>query len=191
MKVQLRLGIGLVLFLQALTAWPGWFGPSNFDECILGNMKGVTSDLAAKSVARACRDKFPAQEPRIVELPDSILKEIKSKGASIFSDGYFRANFGNGTNNYTITSIKVRLYNKDTASHRDYTVNFETAYDLNKDGEIDLDSLPYKEQFDALFPSVSLYQFLSPNNWTGGRFRLFEEPKNWSWHIVSGTGYEN
>jgi len=30
----------------------GWFGPSNYAECILDGMKGVTSDLAARAVAK-------------------------------------------------------------------------------------------------------------------------------------------
>lgn len=35
-------------------------GPSNFDECILKNMKGVDSDLVARSIGAACRSQFPA-----------------------------------------------------------------------------------------------------------------------------------
>jgi|APSaa5957512535_1039671.scaffolds.fasta_scaffold988510_1 hypothetical protein len=30
----------------------GLFGPSNYAECILDGMKGVTSDLAARAVAK-------------------------------------------------------------------------------------------------------------------------------------------
>jgi hypothetical protein len=35
-------------------------GPSNFDECILKNMKGVNSDLGARSIGAACLSQFPA-----------------------------------------------------------------------------------------------------------------------------------
>jgi hypothetical protein len=35
------------------------FGPSNFDECIFQNMKGVKSDTAANAIIYACRKKFP------------------------------------------------------------------------------------------------------------------------------------
>lgn len=45
------------------------FGPSNFDDCIIQNMKGVTSDTAAASIRYSCKQKFPektspkSQEP--------------------------------------------------------------------------------------------------------------------------------
>lgn len=41
----------------------GLFGPSNYDECVLENMKGVSSDTAAKLVANSCRAKFEKKEP--------------------------------------------------------------------------------------------------------------------------------
>jgi hypothetical protein len=34
-------------------------GPSNFDDCLLAGLKGVSSDYAAKGVAIACGRKFP------------------------------------------------------------------------------------------------------------------------------------
>ncbi len=40
----------------------GLFGPSNYEECILENMKGVQSDVAAKMIASICRKKFPDEK---------------------------------------------------------------------------------------------------------------------------------
>ena len=34
------------------------FGPKNYDECILENMKGVSSDIAARLVDNSCDEKF-------------------------------------------------------------------------------------------------------------------------------------
>ncbi len=39
----------------------GWFGPSNYEECVLDKMKNITSDVAARAIASACRKKFPAE----------------------------------------------------------------------------------------------------------------------------------
>jgi hypothetical protein len=39
------------------------FGPKNFDDCIIQNMKGVTSDTAAASIRHACRQKFSEKIP--------------------------------------------------------------------------------------------------------------------------------
>lgn len=45
------------------------FGPKNFDDCIIKNMKGVTSDTAAISIRHACRQKFPENAPSKVQEP--------------------------------------------------------------------------------------------------------------------------
>ena len=37
----------------------GLFGPSDYDECILDSLKGVTSDTAARAIETSCRAKFP------------------------------------------------------------------------------------------------------------------------------------
>lgn len=41
------------------TAHAGWFGPKNYDECILENMKGVTLKQAVWAIQNSCRAKFP------------------------------------------------------------------------------------------------------------------------------------
>jgi len=41
------------------SAQAGWFGPKNYDECILENMKGVTLKEAVWAIQNSCRAKFP------------------------------------------------------------------------------------------------------------------------------------
>lgn len=42
----------------SLPAYAGWFGPSNYEECVLNKMKGQKADI--EDTARdACRIKFP------------------------------------------------------------------------------------------------------------------------------------
>ena len=54
----------LLTFLMTISpAHAGVFGPSNFDECILDKMQGVTSNTAASAIWLACRNKFPAGKP--------------------------------------------------------------------------------------------------------------------------------
>ena len=38
-------------------AW-SLFGPANYDECILENIKGVSDDFGVKVITRACSNKF-------------------------------------------------------------------------------------------------------------------------------------
>lgn len=46
-----------------------WFGPSTYEDCILESMKGVTNDIAAKAIEKACRKKFPYKRAKRAPLP--------------------------------------------------------------------------------------------------------------------------
>lgn len=54
----------LCLLTTPLTCYSGLFGPSNYEECVLENMKGVVSDQAARQIAHACYEKFSKYEPQ-------------------------------------------------------------------------------------------------------------------------------
>ena len=45
--------------LIPIVSHAGWFGPSNFQDCVLEGMKGVSSDQAANAITAVCRQKFP------------------------------------------------------------------------------------------------------------------------------------
>ena len=47
----------LLLFSKNVLAWTA-FAPKDYDECILENMKGVTSDVGARLVNNSCHEKF-------------------------------------------------------------------------------------------------------------------------------------
>lgn len=51
-----------LILVLCTTANAGLFGPSNFEECILDQMKNIKSDSAADAVTYACRIKFPPKE---------------------------------------------------------------------------------------------------------------------------------
>ena len=66
-----------LLIWMPIPAMGGWFGPSNYEECILKNMKGVTSDEAARAIRRAYRAKFPRKvAEEYDDVPMSVLKDI-------------------------------------------------------------------------------------------------------------------
>jgi len=54
----MRTLILLVALIPSLS-FAGWFGPSNFDDCVLDGIKSAKSDEAAKYVYVACGKKFP------------------------------------------------------------------------------------------------------------------------------------
>lgn len=96
----------MVLFSAYADA--GLFGPSNYEECILAKMKGVTSDVAARAVTEACYNKFPGNSPPIdinkvheeIErekiLSTGQVQNIKNEGVSWTSNG---------------TGLMIKLYN--------------------------------------------------------------------------------
>lgn len=86
-----------LLFFEPAFAW-SLFGPKSYDDCIIQNMKGVTSDYAASQISRACRSKFPPEIPRPEKQPakcktrlmsESELKKItydKTNGGQFITD---------------------------------------------------------------------------------------------------------
>lgn len=75
------------IFLLFLVAFPigntyaGWFGPSNYEECILDKMKDAKNNYAAAAIANACRKKFPREvkevsSPKILVLPSDAVARI-------------------------------------------------------------------------------------------------------------------
>ena len=60
--------LGFAMMLVSGATMAGWFGPSTYEECLLENLKGVASDVAATGIAKACRAKFPVPPPTAEEL---------------------------------------------------------------------------------------------------------------------------
>jgi hypothetical protein len=95
-----------VLIAAALGAGPAAANP--FDKCVLADMKGITSDLAAKSIKVACLRKSS------VEIPSETLATVKATATANYGD------WGNGHNTgfmihvdnqmeYTITEITISI----------------------------------------------------------------------------------
>jgi len=86
-KIRETLLLFCIIFLFSSVACAGLFeGPSDYDECILENMKGVASDLGARLIQQSCQKKFPKQTP-----------ESESDESPRISDG------ANVTIEYTLT----------------------------------------------------------------------------------------
>jgi uncharacterized membrane protein len=56
--------VTITLVATSSHAW-SLFGPKNFEECVLENMKGVTSDEAANQITWACSRKFSKNKPTV------------------------------------------------------------------------------------------------------------------------------
>lgn len=118
----------MILFLMMILATglvmgrdlnAGWFGPSNYEECILESMKGVTGDVAARQIAQACRKKFPNspaddKKPKRrffsweKKLSEYNLSQISGNAGPGYGN-YFSGNMYNGNTDITITQVTIRI----------------------------------------------------------------------------------
>jgi hypothetical protein len=58
----------------------------SFDECLLQNMRGVTSDEAARAISFACRNKHPTNAPRHPPLTDVTNLSVGLRGELIIQE---------------------------------------------------------------------------------------------------------
>jgi hypothetical protein len=91
----------------------GWFGASNYDECILESMKGVTSNLAAAEITDSCWSKFPSnteKKPYAKLTPDEL--SLLTGRAGYSGNGRFAGKLYNGNNEITVSEISFRVQTK-------------------------------------------------------------------------------
>lgn len=98
--------LGAFLFFP-IAATAGWFGATNYGECVLESMKGVTSDAAAAAINRACRAKYPVKGPSDSEVPVSVVSQLDGRAG--YSYGFFKGAIYNGNKDWTITQLTILL----------------------------------------------------------------------------------
>ena len=65
MTKVLKFLIVSVVITQSWSAEASWFGPDNYEDCILENIPTAKTDSAVKLVMQTCRQKFPTEfKPR-------------------------------------------------------------------------------------------------------------------------------
>ena len=179
-----RLFTVICLFIwMPIPAMGGWFGPSNYEECILKNMKGVTSDKAVLEIRRACRAKFPEKpikKPKLRDVPEKVLEDITGK--AWFTDAQLMYNFyarlHNDNAKWTITEVKIRIFDKATKTY-EYILSNEGASWIDIHDVIKWEAMYLKGEPEVLSPFGSK------------RFPFFVKkvPAKWEWDIVGAKGY--
>ena len=96
----------LIILLLVTQAQAGWFGPSNYDECVLDGMKGVESDLAAKVIVAACRRQFPLKQKESQQTPNDEVKMLKVSKIELHTK--LSGTIYNGTGDWVVTEITIR-----------------------------------------------------------------------------------
>ncbi len=111
--INFRVAAFSLVILLSTESSAGWFGPSNYAECILESMKGVTSDRAATLVARSCREKFPDKpQKKTRELSSSELGQVTGRAGMESYISRFKGNLYNGNTSVTVTQVSVGVTTK-------------------------------------------------------------------------------
>jgi hypothetical protein len=109
-------------------AQAGLFGPSSYDECILENMKGVTSNLAVGTIISACKKKFPTVETACKDFDLNPTQLNNLKGTGRFSGDSFYVDVYNGNSDIAIGEIKINIKDLTTQEIRLYQASPSQAY---------------------------------------------------------------
>jgi len=187
-----RLFTVICLFIwMPIPAMGGWFGPSNYEECILKNMKGVTSDKAVLEIRKACRAKFPKKpikKQKLRDVPKKVLEDITGKAwftdkahsdaSSIYKSIYnFYARLHNDNAKWTISKVKIRIFDKATKTY-EYILSHEpTSPPTGR--QLTVNDIEWKGEFPPLSPfKTEVFPFFAQ-----------KLPAEWEWTIVKAKGY--
>jgi hypothetical protein len=116
--------VSLVLFNTSAYAW-SLFKKQTYEECILENMKGVTSDDAANEIKTACILKTSESNAskqvrcKTRQLTTSEVSLVTGR-ANLTDYGYMKIDLHNGNQNISLKSGKVRLTDDETKKYLDY-----------------------------------------------------------------------
>ncbi len=93
-----------------------------YDDCILDNMKGVTSDTAAKAIMQACYSKYKKKETsnkKSYYYKDECTRKTTSKydiGKGKWDDDYYQSFVVTMTNNSPFRVWAIFMYKKTSSS---------------------------------------------------------------------------
>jgi hypothetical protein len=95
-------------------AQAGWFGPSNYDECVLQKMKGQAAYMYPNASA-ACREEFPAPAPIKDDTPQTIQFDgqlIKYREWKMNDNGDFAVEIIDKPRGYSVSTIRGVFVNR-------------------------------------------------------------------------------
>lgn len=173
------------LYLVLVTgAYAGIFDYKSYEDCVLDSMKGVSSNVAANEIRKACRKKFPIKSEYFndVKLPETELMNVTSSGKIMryeykFTTPSFEGTVENKTKLWNITKIKLSIMLKNKKNGDNHTHDCEASLyrPINIDG-----------------PTFSSARGISPL--TIGEFKCEQvyAPKdyNFTWQIKALYGYK-
>jgi hypothetical protein len=164
------------LAIAVMLCTTGQVGANALDDCVLKNMPGVTSDVAAKAIKEACLRKNSVQ-----------LDEAELSGLRIVSGGYGPFSFLN------VPGFSVEVKNDTGYIVTEITLAISIAGAAAE--QFRIDNFDYQEPGTVrtgLVPDPTVLMRIDP-----GRSRKFQfsadrpeidKKKKWSWMLVAAKG---
>ena len=127
--------LSLIFFLFAIQVGlvhASWFGPDNFEDCILESIPTAKTDAAVRLVQKTCRDKFPSESKNSKSLGLPIVGEYVCNGVSqrealhviSINEKAGTLKFDTGTRKI-LRSTKEKLYSEKWKTRAGNTVRWE------------------------------------------------------------------
>ncbi len=153
-------------------AYAGWFGPKDYDECIIEGMNGIQSNVAARLVRQSCLKKFPPQKAKTsksTRVPIEIQENLSGRASILLSN--LSGNIYNGNSDWTITELIIMLSEENS---------FEKSLEALKNNKSEPRMDKYK--IEVNIPPYTNKDFFISVDWPKG------EP--YEWHIYEAYGYK-
>lgn len=115
--------VGASLPAAAFAQWWNPLAPKTYDECILKNMKGVTSDKAADMITLSCLEQFEEKRASCTlrELTAAERSKVSGRASvSNYSTPYLSARVYNGNADISVNEITVKLSARNIDPPQEY-----------------------------------------------------------------------
>lgn len=132
MKTRIALFFA-VLFIP-LISHAGLFGPSNYEECILSEMKSAKSDRAASAIAAACYSKFPPKAAKETSYDYPGLKGLSALGA-------YRPTLDSLLGNLTISHVSTVQQGTKSGTYTSYDYGHYLSVEVLNRNDFSVDGL--------------------------------------------------
>ncbi|ASM53703.1 hypothetical protein PNIG_a1556 [Pseudoalteromonas nigrifaciens] len=100
--------IGLIAIFLSVTGCDQLSYADTSSDCIIKNMKGVTTDHAANFTYQACREEYPVAKTERA-LSDAEVKSLTGRAALNLTDEHYSGYIYNGNTNLTVSQITITI----------------------------------------------------------------------------------
>ena len=180
--MMLRTGSSLLVLAVFMFPGVGQAVPSNYDECILESMKGVSSDVAAQAIISSCRNLYPEQQ----EVAAQVENTVPQADAPIPQPVPVATGPGRSLTAAELDKLSARI----KAFGSSYTATIQ-----NRNENLTVTEVTIAVWDDANSSSLREYPqevMIAPMESVESRFTVHYkgDELTWAWKVVSARGYD-